>query len=164
MGDYTKFYFVAEFREKNEAVPWIQYMVDPQSPRRDMNLPNHALFNPNNRHKHFLIHGPESQAHITGFTEFNWNAISERYELVVDTSFKHYGNEIPLFLSWLRPYDTDGEEGFRGFYVPAHAKHPGLIYREDDQYVFRHPSLAHRALRDNDISEIRSNGRVVTYD
>lgn len=166
MGDYTWFHFVAEFRVDNLAVPWIQYLVDPQSPRRERahNAPNHALFNINNRHKHFLIYGPESQAHITGRTEFTWNSISERYELVVDTSFKHYGNEIPLFLSWLRPYDTDGVDGFRGFYLAAYNEHPGLIYRQDGQYMFRQAGLQERTLRDNDIAEIRSNGKVVSYD
>lgn len=166
MGDYTWFHFVAEFKEDNLAVPWIQYLVDPQSPQRKFpgNTPSHALFSENNRHKHFLIHGPESQAHLTGHTEFGWNPISERYELIVDTSFKHYGNEIPLFLSWLRQYDTDGVDGFRGFYQAAYNEHPGLIYRSDGQYLFRQAGLQERPLKDTDIAEIRASGRVVVYD
>lgn len=162
MGDYTWFHFVAEFSEDNPAVPWIQYLVDPQSPRREMGeRPTHALFDQDNRHRHFLIHGSESQAHLTGQTEFSWNPHSERYELVVDTSFKHYGNEIPLFLSWLRQYDDDGVDGFRGFYLAAHNDHPGLIYRQLGHYVLRQAGLQPRALLDHDIAELRSNGRIV---
>jgi len=142
MGDYTWFHFTAEFKEDNFAVPHIQYMLDPQGPKKERHqLPMHSLFDLNNRHKFFLLGKEDSQAHITGDTLFRWDEIAERYKLSVDSSFKHYGNEIPLLLSWLAPYDVDGDEDFRGFYLPAYNAHPTLIYRRPGGYAFRAAGL-----------------------
>lgn len=142
MGDYTWFQFTAEFKPDNFAVPVIQYLVDTQAPKKErMHLPMHDLFNDNNRHKYFLCSG--SEEHISGRTQFRWDEHAERYWLSVDTSFKHH-NEIPLFLSWLSPYDVDGHDGFRGLYLPAYNEHPSLIYRRLGGYTFRGAGLQER--------------------
>lgn len=134
MGDPTWFYLTAEFKQGNPAVPVIQHMIDlsgePAKARHQ--LPDHSFFD-SPRWRSMLV--LSSEVHMTATTEFRYDSYTERYQLIVNSSFKH-STEIPLFLSWLRPYDQ-GLDGYRGFYQLPDTDHPTLVYRYEDTWEFR---------------------------
>lgn len=136
MGDPTWFYLTAEFKEGNPAVPIIQHMIDlsgePAKARKQ--LPDHPFFDTVKWRSMLVL---SSDVHMTTTTEFRYDSYTERYQLIVNSSFKHT-NEIPLLLSWLRPYDQ-GLDGYRGFYQLPETDHPSLIYRREGTWEFRSP-------------------------
>lgn len=136
MGDYTWFKFTAAFREGNQALPTLSWLCDPRAERKDRDqLPEHAFFN--DPYVRFML-TKDSAHHVTGQTVLRFDShFRDEYIMSIDCSFNSRSTAmLPLFLSWLRPFDQ-GDSGFRGFYLYPYEVHPYLIYRELDQYEFR---------------------------
>lgn len=136
MSDPTWFYLTAEFKVGNIAVPIIQHMIDLSGePAKERNqLPKHPFFDTPKWRSMLVL---SSETHMTATTEFRYDSYTERYQLIVNSSFSH-NTEIPLFLSWLRTFDQ-GLDGYRGFYQLPETDHPTLIYRRDGTWEFRSP-------------------------
>lgn len=136
MGDYTWFKFTAAFHEGNQALPVLSWLCDPQAePKHRDQLPEHAFFN--DPYSRFML-TKDSAHHITGRTQLRFDDYyRNEYILSIDCSFNSRNvAALPLFFAWLRPHDQ-GDQGFRGFYLPAYTEHPVMVYRELDQYEFR---------------------------
>lgn len=150
MGDYTWFNFTAAFKEGNQALPVLSWLCDPQAEAKNRDqLPEHAFFD--DPYARFMLN-KDSAHHVTGQTVFRFDEhFRQEYILSVDCSFNmHSGRNLALFLSWLRTYDQ-GDQGFRGFYLPAYNEHPMMIYRDLDHYVFRAVGLQKQLMHDDPI-------------
>jgi hypothetical protein len=147
MGDYTWFKFTAAFKEGNQVLPTLSWLVDPHGEPKERNqLPEHAFFD--DPYARFMLN-KESAHHITGHSQLRYDDYyRNEYILTVDCSFKNHPAMLALFFSWLRPHDQ-GDQGFRGFYLPAYNEHPMMVYRELDRYVFRPVGLQRHMLHDS---------------
>jgi len=158
MGSPTWFYLAAEFKQGNLAVPVIQHMIDlsGEPAKERSQLPDHSFFDTPKWRSMLVL---SSDTHMTATTEFRYDPDTERYQLIVNSSFKH-NNEIPLFLSWLRPLDQ-GLDGYRGFYLLPDLEHPTFIYRHEGSWMFRQAQHQGYNLP---IESLRDNGTLVRPD
>lgn len=133
MGMYTEFHFNAELLPSvphDEIVGVLNFMLggeeSDQSYAKRSARPAHRLFD-SPRWRWMLQCDSYCFAADTHST-LRYDDIAGAYYLCVRCNLKDYGNEIELFVDWIRPYLCASKGDFLGFSRYEENEQPDLIY------------------------------------
>ena len=135
MGMYTELVLGVELNATKEVLQKLKFMLGTSG--RDVNI-KHPLFSCKNntptRWSSMLISGSYYFDGQTDSKLFHDNICGGDY-LNVRCNLKNYDNEIKLFLDWLCPYIAT--EGFLGYTRYEENYNPTLIYKENNEIVYK---------------------------
>lgn len=102
--------------------------------RDNADAPSHPLFK-TERWGHIGCSGSYYFPVTRGDMRFRSDTISEEWELDIRCSFKNYGNEVALFIDWLKSINAEGkgDRGFAGYHMYEEDDEPTLIYLKGEQ-------------------------------
>lgn len=134
MGMYTELNIGVSIKNYEEVIQKLQFMLGDSD--KDVNI-DHPLFGEAKRWECMLQCGsyyfdgqPDSKLYRDDLYEND-----PMYFLNVRCNLKNYGDEIKLFLDWLCPYINT--EGFLGYTRYEEADNPTLIYKENEEIIYK---------------------------
>ena len=134
MGMYTELNIGVSIKNYEEVIQKLQFMLGDSD--KDVNI-DHPLFGKEKRWEYMLRCGsyyfdgqPDSKLYRDDLYEND-----PMYFLNVRCNLKNYEDEIKLFLDWLCPYINT--EGFLGYTRYEEAYNPTLIYKENEEIIYK---------------------------
>lgn len=141
MGMYTKVSFIIPIKhETPKEIKDILVALIEDDLEKNQNLPNHPFFE-TARYSYF------AQCNSFYFTGTSNSSIQYPYRhwrdyelkddivLHIDSDSKHYDNEIPLFLDWVKSYMEKPKSGFIGYTFYEEDERPTLWFLKDGKIV-----------------------------
>lgn len=124
MGMYTEFFFRAEVRNKGVEA-YLDRIINTNEATA---LDDHPFFSEDRWHSLFFC----SSAYFnTGGCHFR-RVDNYSSELIIHSSFKHYGDEIRQFYDWITPYLDEEPRTFLGFSLYEEDEKPTLHYMPEE--------------------------------
>ena len=127
MGMYTEIHFNSELKSDTpeDVINILKYMVgdlddEPES------KPDHELFD--DTRWGFMLQCDSYYFDADTHSTIRFDSISNSYYLCIRSNFKNYGNEIELFIEWIKPYLDKTKGEFLGFSRYEETEEPTLIY------------------------------------
>jgi len=127
MGMYTEIHFNSELKPDTpeDVINILKYMVGDLDDK-PVSKPNHELFG--DTRWRFMLQCDSYYFDADTHSTIRFDSISNSYYLCVRSNFKNYGNEIELFVEWIKPYLNKTEGDFLGFSRYEETEEPTLIY------------------------------------